>query len=83
MVGRLTPNSAAICATVWARLPVRLRAAARRCETGRTATNTNRCLTRVYPRRSSGGHGVNAGVPVHDRDQLLAVLTQVLDETRP
>ena len=33
--------------------------------------------------RDRGGHGVDAGVPVHDRDQLLAVLTQVLDETRP
>jgi hypothetical protein len=33
-------------------LPI-LRAAARRYETGQTATNTNRCLSRVYPRRSN------------------------------
>ena len=30
-------------------------AAARRCETGQTATNTNRCLSRVYSRRSFFG----------------------------
>jgi UvrD-like helicase C-terminal domain len=83
MVKRLTPNPAANPATGrYTCLPV-LRAAARRCETGQTATNTNRCLSRVYFRRSNYNKG-KAGIfngtigvvtSLSLQEQTLTVLT--------
>jgi site-specific recombinase XerD len=60
-------------------LPV-LRAAARRCETGQTATNTNRWIPRVYSRRSDIITGIAAAAGL-DHDTTVHILRHTFATT--